>query len=108
MTNSRFAPSVLAIASQAALLAVALTALPATVQAKSAKAVPLLWRQHLQRHVGLRDRQEQLQGPEFVQGHGFQSRKQRPVQSRWRQPDRTQVTISLPAAAWVSRGRCLM
>jgi hypothetical protein len=39
MTNSRFAPSVLAIASQAALLAVALTAMPAAVQAKSAKAV---------------------------------------------------------------------
>lgn len=41
MTNSvsRFAPSVLAIASQAALLAVALAALPATAQAKSAKAV---------------------------------------------------------------------
>ena len=41
MTNSvsRFAPSVLAIASQAALLAVALAALPASAEAKSAKAV---------------------------------------------------------------------
>jgi len=41
MTNSvtRFAPSVLAIASQAALLAVALAALPVTAEAKSAKTV---------------------------------------------------------------------
>jgi len=41
MTNSvtRFAPSVIAIASQAALLAVALAALPVTAEAKSAKLV---------------------------------------------------------------------
>ena len=73
MTNSvsRFAPSVLAIASQAALLAVALAALPASAEAKSAKAVHCYGINSCKGQGSCKTAENACKGQNVCKGHGF-------------------------------------